>query len=167
LIAEFPALLTGEELRSSDAQYHELKTRIESMGPINMMALEEYNECEQRFDFLGRERADLLQSITDTQQAIAELDEVCKLKFEEAFSIINLNFATAFPRLRRRNRRDGAVEPDSSATGHRRGPQPPSAPERAAASRRRKAMTALALLIAIFRYQPSRSASWTSGCTAR
>ena len=99
LIAEFPALLTGEELRSSDAQYHELKTRIESMGPINMMALEEYNECEQRFDFLGRERADLLQSITDTQQAIAELDEVCKQKFEEAFTIINQQFATAFHTL--------------------------------------------------------------------
>ena len=70
LIAEFPALLSGEELRASDAQYHELKLRIESMGPINMMALEEYNECEQRFGFLGRERADLLQSITDTQQAL-------------------------------------------------------------------------------------------------
>ena len=69
------------------------------MGPINMMALEEYNECEQRFEFLGRERDDLLQSITDTQQAITELDEVCKQKFEEAFAVINANFATAFHTL--------------------------------------------------------------------
>jgi chromosome segregation protein len=159
LIAEFPALLTGEELRSSDAQYHDLKSRIESMGPINMMALEEYNECEQRFDFLGRERADLLQSIADTQQAIAELDEVCKLKFEEAFSIINLNFATAFHTLfgggtgeMRLSEPDSSGEPGIDVVA-----QPPGKRLQNVLllSGGEKAMTALALLIAIFRYQPS------------
>ena len=142
LIAEFPALLTGEELRASDAQYHELKSRIESMGPINMMALEEYNECEQRFDFLGRERADLLQSITDTQQAIAELDEVCKQKFEEAFAFINTQFRHGLPHaLRRRHRRDAALRAGQlRRAGHRRrraaAGQAPA--KRAAAFRRRK-----------------------------
>jgi len=159
LIAEFPALLTGEELRSSDAQYHELKSRIESMGPINMMALEEYNECEQRFDFLGRERADLLQSITDTQQAIAELDEVCKLKFEEAFQVINQNFATAFHTLfgggtgeMRLSEPDSSGEPGIDVVA-----QPPGKRLQNVLllSGGEKAMTALALLIAIFRYQPS------------
>jgi chromosome segregation protein len=159
LIAEFPALLSGEELRTSDAQYHELKTRIESMGPINMMALEEYNECEQRFDFLGRERADLLQSITDTQQAIAELDEVCKQKFEEAFSIINQQFATAFHTLfgggtgeMRLSEPDSSGEPGIDVVA-----QPPGKRLQNVLllSGGEKAMTALALLIAIFRYQPS------------
>jgi chromosome segregation protein len=159
LIAEFPALLTGEELRSSDAQYHELKSRIESMGPINMMALEEYNECEQRFDFLTRERADLLQSITDTQQAITELDQVCKQKFEEAFSIINQNFATAFHTLfgggtgeMRLSEPDSSGEPGIDVVA-----QPPGKRLQNVLllSGGEKAMTALALLIAIFRYQPS------------
>ena len=159
LIAEFPALLSGEELRTSDAQYHELKSRIESMGPINMMALEEYNECEQRFDFLGRERADLLQSITDTQQAIGELDQVCKLKFEEAFSIINQNFATAFHTLfgggtgeMRLSEPDSSGEPGIDVVA-----QPPGKRLQNVLllSGGEKAMTALALLIAIFRYQPS------------
>jgi chromosome segregation protein len=159
LIAEFPALLSGEELRTSDAQYHELKTRIESMGPINMMALEEYNECEQRFDFLGRERADLVQSITDTQQAIAELDEVCKTKFEEAFNVINTNFATAFHTLfgggtgeMRLSEPDSSGEPGIDVVA-----QPPGKRLQNVLllSGGEKAMTALALLIAIFRYQPS------------
>jgi len=159
LIAEFPALLTGEELRSSDAQYHELKMRIESMGPINMMALEEYNECEQRFDFLGRERADLLQSIADTQQAITELDEVCKVKFQEAFSAINSNFATAFHTLfgggtgeMRLSEPDSSGEPGIDVVA-----QPPGKRLQNVLllSGGEKAMTALALLIAIFRYQPS------------
>jgi chromosome segregation protein len=159
LIAEFPALLTGEELRASESQYHELKSRIESMGPINMMALEEYNECEQRFDFLGRERADLLQSITDTQQAIAELDAVCKQKFEEAFTFINQNFATAFHTLfgggtgeMRLSEPDSSGEPGIDVVA-----QPPGKRLQNVLllSGGEKAMTALALLIAIFRYQPS------------
>ncbi|HEX3377339.1 MAG TPA: chromosome segregation protein SMC [Candidatus Acidoferrales bacterium] len=159
LIAEFPALLSGEELRTSDAQYHELKSRIESMGPINMMALEEYNECEQRFEFLGRERTDLLQSITDTQQAIAELDEVCKLKFEEAFNFINTNFATAFHTLLGGGTGEMRLsEPDSSGEpGIDVVAQPPGKRLQNVLllSGGEKAMTALALLIAIFRYQPS------------
>ena len=57
-----------------------------------MMALEEYNECEQRFTFLTRERDDLLQSIADTQQAIKELDVITKEKFEQAFASINAQF---------------------------------------------------------------------------
>ena len=159
LIAEFPALLSGEELRASDSQYHEMKLRIESMGPINMMALEEYNECEQRFDFLGRERGDLIQSITDTQQAITELDQVCKLKFEEAFSIINRNFATAFHTLfgggtgeMRLSEPDSSGEPGIDVVA-----QPPGKRLQNVLllSGGEKAMTALALLIAIFRYQPS------------
>jgi len=61
-----------------------------------MMALEEFNECEQRFTFLTRERDDLLQSIADTQQAIVELDQATKEKFELAFHSINKNFSEAF-----------------------------------------------------------------------
>jgi chromosome segregation protein len=159
LIAEFPVLLSGEELRASDSQYHELKTRIESMGPINMMALEEYNECEQRFGFLGRERTDLLQSITDTQQAISELDLVCKQKFEEAFNVINQNFATAFHTLFGGGTGEMRLsEPDSSGEpGIDVVVQPPGKRLQNVLllSGGEKAMTALALLIAIFRYQPS------------
>jgi chromosome segregation protein len=159
LIAEFPTLLSGEELRASDAQYHELKSRVESMGPINMMALEEYNQCEQRFEFLGRERADLLQSIADTQQAITELDAVCKQKFEEAFTAINQNFATAFHTLfgggtgeMRLSEPDSSGEPGIDVVA-----QPPGKRLQNVLllSGGEKAMTALALLIAIFRYQPS------------
>src|SRR5260221_272999 len=159
LIAESPALLSGEELRVADSQYHEMKARIEAMGPVNMMALEEYNECEQRFGFLARERDDLLQSIADTQQAITELDQVCKQKFEEAFAIINQHFATAFHTLfgggtgeMRLSEPDSSGEPGIDVVA-----QPPGKRLQNVLllSGGEKAMTALALLIAIFRYQPS------------
>ena len=159
LIAEQPALLGGEELATADTQYRELKERVASMGPVNMLALEEFNECEQRFTFLGREREDLLQSITDTQQAITELDQVSRQKFEEAFVQINAHFATAFQTL------------FGGGTGQMRLSEPDSAGDAGIdiaaqplgkrlqnvllLSGGEKALTALALLIAIFRYQPS------------
>jgi chromosome segregation protein len=159
LMAEYPVLLSGEELRAADLQYHEWKARIQSMGPVNMMALEEYNECDQRFGFLSRERDDLMQSIADTQQAIAELDQVCKQKFEEAFAIINQNFAAAFQTLfgggageMRLSEPDSSGEPGIDVVA-----QPPGKRLQNVLllSGGEKALTALALLIAIFRYQPS------------
>src|SRR5258708_8716282 len=62
-IATEAAFMSGDELAVAETNYREMKQRIESMCPVNMMALEEFNECEQRFTFLTRERDDLLQSI--------------------------------------------------------------------------------------------------------
>jgi chromosome segregation protein len=159
LIAEFPTLLSGEELAAAEANYQEMKSKIESMGPVNMMALEEYNECEQRFTFLSREKDDLMQSIADTQQAITELDEVSQQKFEEAFAVINQNFAEAFRTLFGGGTGEMRLtEADSSGdAGIDIAAQPPGKRLQNVLllSGGEKALTALALLIAIFRYQPS------------
>jgi chromosome segregation protein len=159
LLAEQTAVLAGEELATADAQHREMKSRIESMGPVNMMALEEYNECEQRFEFLGRERQDLVQSITDTEQAIAELDQVSRRKFEEAFAVVNSHFATAFQTLFGGGTGQMRLsEPDTSGeAGIDIVAQPPGKRLQNVLllSGGEKALTALALLIAIFRYQPS------------
>ena len=159
LMAEQAALLSGEELAAADTQYRELKERVESMGPVNMLALEEYNECEQRFIFMGREREDLLQSIADTQQAITELDQVSRQKFEEAFAVINAHFATAFQTLFGGGTGQMRLsEPDSAGdAGIDIAAQPPGKRLQNVLllSGGEKALAALALLIAIFRYQPS------------
>ena len=63
------------------------------MGPVNMMALEEYKETAQRHEFLETQRKDLLDSIENTQSTINEIDEISRTKFEEAFARINENFS--------------------------------------------------------------------------
>jgi chromosome segregation protein len=159
LLAQELQILTGEELAAADVNYHEMKEKIEAMGPVNMMALEEYQECEQRYTFLSRERDDLIQSITDTQQTIKELDEVSRQKFEEAFVVINKNFAECFRILFGGGTGEMRLtEPDSSGDmGIDVVAQPPGKRLQNVLllSGGEKAMTALALLIAIFRYQPS------------
>jgi chromosome segregation protein len=159
LIASETAFMSGEELAAAEASYREMKQRIENMGAVNMMALEEYNECEQRFTFLTRERDDLLQSIADTQQAIKELDLITKEKFEQAFTAINTNFTTAFHTIFGGGTAEMRLtEVDSSGdAGIDIVASPPGKRLQNVLllSGGEKAMTALALLIAIFRYQPS------------
>jgi len=159
LMAQETTLLAGDDLVAAETSYREMKARIEAMGPVNMMALEEYNECEQRHSFLTRERDDLLRSISDTQQAISELDQVSRQKFEEAFAIINANFAEAFRTLFGGGTGEMRLtEPDSSGeAGIDIVAQPPGKRLQNVLllSGGEKALTALALLIAVFRYQPS------------
>jgi chromosome segregation protein len=159
LIASETAFMSGEELAIAETNYHEMKQRIENMGAVNMMALEEFNECEQRFTFLTRERDDLLQSITDTQQAIKELDLITRERFEQAFTAINTNFTTAFQTIFGGGTAEMRMtEVDSSGdAGIDIVASPPGKRMQNVLllSGGEKAMTALALLIAIFRYQPS------------
>ncbi|HEV8384115.1 MAG TPA: hypothetical protein VGQ11_04525, partial [Candidatus Acidoferrales bacterium] len=159
LLAQEIQLLAGEELAAADTNYHEMKAKIDAMGPVNMMALEEYQECEQRYTFLTRERDDLIQSITNTQQTIKELDEVSRQKFEDAFAVINQHFAGTFRTLFGGGTGEMRLtEPDSSGdTGIDVVAQPPGKRLQNVMllSGGEKALTALALLIAIFRYQPS------------
>jgi chromosome segregation protein len=159
LIATESAFMSGEELAVAEANYREMKQRVEAMGAVNMMALEEFNECETRFTFMTRERDDLIQSITDTQQAIAELDLISREKFEQAFHAINSNFSTAFHTIFGGGMAEMRLtEPDSSGdAGIDVVASPPGKRLQNVLllSGGEKAMTALALLIAIFRYQPS------------
>jgi chromosome segregation protein len=159
LMAQETQLLVGEDLIAAETNYNEMKARVEAMGPVNMMALEEFQECEQRNDFLRRERDDLVQSIENTQLTINELDQVSRQKFEEAFNFINAHFAIAFQSLFGGGHGEMRLsEPDSSGeAGIDIVAQPPGKRLQSIMllSGGEKALTALALLIAVFRYSPS------------
>ncbi len=159
LIGQENTLLTAEELTSAETTYTEMKTRLENMGAVNMMALEEFQECETREAFLRRERDDLVESIQNTQQAISELDQISRQKFEEAFLRINTNFAAAFQTLFGGGTGEMRLtEPDSSGeSGIDIVAQPPGKRLQniLLLSGGEKALTALALLMAVFQYQPS------------
>jgi chromosome segregation protein len=82
----------------------QLKKKIERLGPVNMMAIEQFTELEERHTFLTTQRADLLQSIQQTGEAIKRIEQTTRERFHEAFE---------------------------------------------------KALTAMALMFALFRYRPS------------
>ena len=152
------AFLSGEALESAEEEVRQLRKRIESLGPLNMMALEELKEAEERYEFLESQRQDLLSSIEDTTQAIREIDRLSRQQFMEAFRAINVHFAESFRTLfgggTGELRLTDEEDPDS---GLDIVAQPPGKRLQNVLllSGGEKALAALALLIAIFRYAPS------------
>ena len=76
-----------------------MRAKLDAMGPVNMMALEEYRETAERHTFLDAQRKDLISSIENTTATIREIDEVSRQKFQEAFAKINENFQATFKKL--------------------------------------------------------------------
>ena len=150
--------LAGEALVAAEEQVRELKTRIENLGPVNMMALEELQEAEERYTFLETQRQDLLASIEDTAQAIKEIDQVSRQQFLEAFKAINGYFAESFRTLFGGGIGEMRLSDEADAdSGIDIAAQPPGKRLQNVLllSGGEKALAALALLIALFRYTPS------------
>jgi chromosome segregation protein len=151
--------VVGEDLAAEDTAYREVRTRLDNIGPVNMMALEEYKESAQRHEFLETQRRDLLESIENTQNTIKEIETVSRQKFEEAFNIINENFTRTFAKLfgggqgfmrltDQENSAESGIDVVASPPGKK-------LQNVLLLSGGEKALTALALLMGIFQYQPS------------
>jgi chromosome segregation protein len=139
--------------------FETMRERVENFGPINMRALEEFQELEERHVFLSSQRADIEKSIADTQKAIAEINRRCIEQFEDAFKNIRKNFIDVFQILFKGGQCDLRLldEGDLLESGVDIVAQPPGKKlqNMLLLSGGEKALTALALLIAIFRYRPS------------
>jgi chromosome segregation protein len=81
--------IADEALLAEEEACRGLRLRIEQMGPVNMMALDEYKETAERHAFLETQRKDLIESIENTQETIKEIDQISRAKFDEAFARIN------------------------------------------------------------------------------
>ena len=152
-------LLEGEALDEADRLYKEVKNKIESLGPINPEALSEYEDAQQRHDFLTAQRQDLIDSIRDTEQAIQEIDRVSKTRFTEAFEAVNAYFRETFQTLFGGGMGEMRLTDEANAgeSGIDIIASPPGKKLQNVLllSGGEKALAALSLLMAIFRYQPS------------
>jgi chromosome segregation protein len=152
-------MVSGEALAQEDGLYREMRTRLDAMGPVNMMALEEYKETAERHQFLETQRKDLLDSIENTVATIKEIDTFSRQKFEEAFNKINENFQHTFQKLFGGGHAFMRLtdEENSAESGIDVVASPPGKKLQNVLllSGGEKALTALSLLVGIFQYQPS------------
>jgi chromosome segregation protein len=152
-------VFAGEQLAIEDQAYREMRTRLDNMGPVNMMALEEYKETAERHQFLETQRQDLLDSIQNTIATIKEIDTVSRQKFEEAFHRINENFQHTFRKLFGGGHAFMRLtdEENSAESGIDVVASPPGKKLQNVLllSGGEKALTALSLLVGIFQYAPS------------
>jgi len=80
-------------------EVHTLKQQIKNLGPINSLAYSEYEEEKQRFEFLSKQRNDLLESEKDLVKTIEEINNTAHQLFSETFERIRENFIRIFRSL--------------------------------------------------------------------
>jgi chromosome segregation protein len=144
---------------SAEEAIGELRAKIDRLGPVNMMAIEQFDELETRHAFLTGERCDLVESIAQTTEAIRRIDETTRQRFSEAFAAINRNFQETFSTLFGGGRAGLTLldETDPLESGIEIIAQPPGKRLQSAQllSGGEKALTAIALMFGMFKYKPS------------
>ncbi len=147
------------ERMTAEEAIAELRDKIDRMGPVNMMAIEQSKELEERHLFLSTQRQDLIDSIAQTNEAISKIDETTHARFREAFSAINENFQVTFATLFGGGKAGITLldENDPLESGIDIIASPPGKRLQSVMllSGGEKALTAIALMFAIFRYKPS------------
>jgi chromosome segregation protein len=154
-----PAADAFEEVLGPEQIIADLKQKIDRLGPVNMMAIEQFDDLEARHTFLTTQRKDLLDSIAQTGEAIRRIDKTTRERFDEAFVSINTEFQTTFSTLFGGGRAGLVLidQENESESGVDMIAQPPGKRLQNVQllSGGEKALTAMALMFAIFKYRPS------------
>jgi chromosome segregation protein len=148
-----------EARRFAEEEVTRLNDQIEKIGPVNVLAIEEYQELEQRETFLRTQRDDLVNAIESLRTTIRKMNMTSRELFREAFTAVNENFSQIFTALFGGGRATMQLldEEDVLESGIELIAQPPGKKTQSISllSGGERALTALALLFAIFRYKPS------------
>ena len=147
------------DLEASHTRVEELRTKLEGFGGVNMMALEELAEAEERLLFLTVQRQDIVEGIAATEEALREIKRRSRERFRHAFEEINKNFSSLFLELFGGGRGEMSLidADDVLESGIDVIAQPPGKRLQNVLllSGGEKAMAALALVLGIFHYRPA------------
>jgi chromosome segregation protein len=160
LLAAHDAARDLDEVRQ---RHEELTGKLEAMGPVNLVADEEFRELTERLDFLRTQHDDVVASIKDLEKALRGMTRTAQERFQEAFDDINRHFSDIFSRLFEGGRAELRMVPpeegedDPLELGVELMAQPRGKRLQAVTlmSGGEKALTGLALLFAIFYHRPS------------
>ena len=143
---------------AAETELRELRAQVERMGEINLTAIEEHREVAERHAFLAAQQRDLEASLAQLRSAIAKIDRTSRERFAHTFQAVNEKFQAVFPRLFGGGRaglvlvEDPGEEPGVDIVA-----QPPGKKLQSVTllSGGEKALTAVALIFAIFLLKPS------------
>lgn len=137
----------------------ELQRLLDEMGEVNLMAIDEYANMEERFTFLTSQKDDLEESLRSLQQAIQRINRTTRQRFLETYNYVNAKFQEVFPRLFCGGRAELRLtnEEDLLETGIDIIVQPPGKKLQNVTllSGGEKALTAVALIFSIFLIKPT------------
>lgn len=156
--AEIPSL-DESTLAKLESDLARAKLVIERIGPVNVLAADEYDEQKERLTFLKTQRQDVATSVENLKNTIREINEASSERFRETFDTVNRTFGQTFTRLFRGGEAEMRLfdEDDILETGIEIMARPPGKrPQNInLLSGGEKALTAIALLFALFQSRPS------------
>jgi len=152
-------LSTAAAMQALDAHVSELRAILEKLGPVNTEAVDELGEVQERLDFLESQEQDLATSRKTLADTIEKIDEESRRLFEETFQTVREHFRLIFRQLFGGGKADVVLEEgvDVLDAGVEIIARPPGRKSLSIGllSGGQRSMTALALLFAVFKTQPS------------
>lgn len=159
VVVRTDALGDPDRVEREVQELERLRAETQSLGEVNLAAIDEHREVEARHADLQAQRADLEESIASIRAAIAKMNRTCRERFREAFDRVNEHFQLLYPRLVGGGHARLALtdEEDLLETGVDIFVQPPGKrlQNLTLLSGGEKAMTAIALMISLFQVKPS------------
>jgi len=135
------------------------KKRIDDFGEVNLLALSEYEQYKERYDFLTSQRDDLNKSLGTLQRTISRINRITRKRFSQTFEAVNECFQEVFPRLFPGGKGTLRLtdESDLLETGVDIDIQVPGKKRQSISllSGGEKALSAIALIFAIMTYRPT------------
>ena len=142
-----------------EQQLEEVRNSVQSLGDVNMGAIEEHEELAERFRFLSEQKADLETTIQSLREAISRINRTSRKRFRETFELVSQRFSENFPRLFDGGKASLQLteSEDVLEAGIEIMAMPPGKRLQSVSllSGGEKTMTALALLVAVFQVRPS------------
>jgi len=148
-----------ENIQETTKRVNSLRNKIKDLGSINIDAIEEYTQTKQRYDFMCEQRLDLEDGMTKLKKVIQDMTNIMKDQFAKQFEIINKNFGEVFKELFGGGKAELTLtDPENILEcGIDINVQPPGKKlqNMTLLSGGEKAFTAIALLFAILKINPS------------
>jgi chromosome segregation protein len=160
---------TREELQSahdenideqeSDERVKELKEKVSKLGEVNLAALSDFEKTNERYTFLKKQQDDLAESIELLHSTIEKINQTTQQRFLDTYKLVNENFKEIFARLFQGGKANLTLTDESnpldSGIEITANPMGKSLQSLALMSGGEKAMTAIALMFAVFKVRPS------------
>ncbi|MGF1917789.1 chromosome segregation protein SMC [Enterococcus faecalis] len=156
--AAYEAYFPIDDLAQAQQTVKRLKQEIERLGPVNLSAIEQFEQVDERHQFLVSQRDDLLNAKEQLFETMDEMDQEVKERFKEVFEAIRGQFKVAFPNMFGGGRAELVLTnpEDLLNTGIEIEAQPPGKKLQhlSLLSGGERALTAIALLFSIIRVRP-------------
>jgi chromosome segregation protein len=156
---EMAAAGAGTDWDAISSQVGEMQKRLDEMGPVNLVAIEEYEETEQRHTFLSTQYDDLVKAKTELMEVINRINTQTKEMFTQTFLQIRENFRNLFVEIFGGGKADLILtdENDVLESGIDIVARPPGKQLQTISllSGGEQTMTAVALLFSIYQVKPS------------